>query len=127
MAFKVCSCTCIFLCSAFSLAASCESNPKDAIFVSTALGRLTSHFFKNCSKIMLQMNPYPAADLVNKFVRSTCVGIGICERLISGATFKEQVPCIQQWLWARWLCGAAFAPSARVVRHLMAYLLKVTG
>ncbi|XP_077508060.1 uncharacterized protein LOC144119265 [Amblyomma americanum] len=138
-------CKWLLFCSVISLAKCCESNAMDALFVSTAIGRVTNHFIKNCSKIMLKIKPYPPASLVGKFVRSTCEAIDICQKLVRSDDFQDIIPCLHGWLWAHWLgtdvvpladmklaeetmlCGARPVTSARVARHVLAYFLKVVG
>ncbi|KAK8762704.1 hypothetical protein V5799_026027 [Amblyomma americanum] len=117
----------------------------DALFVSTSLGRLTNYIGKKCFPIMLTMKPYPPGSIVIKFINSVCESIDICDKLIRSDTLKDKVPCMQAWLWAKWLgtgvvpvdqmriiekaclCAMETAPSSRVAKHAFAYLLKISG
>ncbi|XP_077508008.1 uncharacterized protein LOC144119198 [Amblyomma americanum] len=145
MAAKLDWSTFILLFAMITFGKCCKSDPMDALFVSTEIGRGTNHFFSKCADILFKMNPYPSSPLIVKFLKSVCEAIDVCEHLLHTQDVKANIPCLRQLLWARWLgskavpveqmkiveeaalCGASALSTTRVAKHLLAYGLKITG
>ncbi|XP_077551216.1 uncharacterized protein LOC144164828 [Haemaphysalis longicornis] len=81
----------------------CESDPIDAMFYASELGRATNFFIKNCSHYLKELKPNPPIELVYKFVRSVCEKIDLCRERFQERSFQENVPCLEDELRAKWI------------------------
>ncbi|XP_077551326.1 uncharacterized protein LOC144165042 [Haemaphysalis longicornis] len=126
-------------------ASACKIEPKDAVFFATNIGRATHYFFKNCSHYLRELRPHPPPEVTIKFLASVCTSLDSCSERSPEATFLEIVPCVQEDMWRIWgptpyaplehkqavekmlLCVNTVVPSVTVGKHLIAYLLKISG
>ncbi|KAM7284490.1 uncharacterized protein ISCGN_001584 [Ixodes scapularis] len=59
----------------------CDVDSRSAIFHANAVGRATSYFFKNCSKILYGLSKKPTSQNVISFSNYVCARLSYCEEI----------------------------------------------